>query len=213
MRGADFTQEELFSYRSLEERIPKDHPLRKLRAVVDILLKTMDSEFNALYARRGRDSIPPERLLRASLLQVIFSIRSERQLVEHIDFNLLYRWFVGLTMDDEVWHHSTFSVNRDRLLNEHISRLFFERILLLAEWRELVSNEHFSVDGTQIKAWASMKSFVKKDGSGTPPEDDTRNPTVNFKGEKRSNDTHASTTDPDVRLYKKSEGDKSQLCY
>ena len=119
----------------------------------------------------------------------------------------------GLTMDDEVWYHSTFSANRDRLLNEHISRLFFERILLLAEWRELVSNEHFSVDGTQIKAWASMKSFVKKDGSGTPPEDDTRNPTVNFKGEKRSNDTHASTTDPDVRLYKKSEGDKSQLCY
>ena len=116
-------------------------------------------------------------------------------------------------MDDEVWYHSTFSANRDRLLNEHISRLFFERILLLAEWRELVSNEHFSVDGTQIKAWASMKSFVKKDGSGTPPEDDTRNPTVNFKGEKRSNDTHASTTDPDVRLYKKSEGDKSQLCY
>ena len=213
MRGADITQDVLFSYRTLEERIPKDHPLRKFRAIVDILLKTMDTEFNALYARRGRDSIPPERLLRASLLQVIFTLRSERQGVEQIDFNLLYRWVVGLTLADEVWHHSTFSANRDRLLNERICRLFFDRILLLAEWQELVSSEHFSVDGTLIKGWASMKSFVKKDGSSSPPEDDTRNPTVNFKGEKRSNDTHASTTDPDVRLYKKSEGDKSQLCY
>jgi transposase len=213
MRGADFTQEELFSYRTLEERIPKDHPLRKLRAVVDLLLKTLDSEFNTLYARTGRNSIPPERLLRASLLQVLFSIRSERQLVEHIDYNLLYRWFVGLTLDEKPWDHSTFSANRDRLLNERITRLFFDRVLALAEWKELVSDEHFSVDGTLIKAWASMKSFVNKDGSGTPPEDSTRNPTVNFKGEKRSNDTHASTTDSDVRLYKKSEGDKSQLAY
>ena len=213
MRGADFTQEELFSYRTLEERIPKDHPLRKLRAVVDLLLKTLDSEFNALYARTGRNSIPPERLLRASLLQVLFSIRSERQLVEHIDYNLLYRWFVGLTLDETPWDHSTFSANRDRLLNERITRLFFDRVLALAEWKELVSDEHFSVDGTLIKAWASMKSFVNQDGSGTPPEDNTRNPTVNFKVEKRSNDTHASTTDSDVRLYKKSEGDKSQLAY
>jgi transposase len=213
MRGADITQEELFSYRTLEARIPKNHPLRKLRAVVDMLLTTLDAEFDALYARRGRDSIPPERLLRASLLQALFSIRSERQLVEHIDFNLLYRWFVGLTMDDEVWDHSTFSANRDRLLNERMSRLFFERVLLLAEWQELVSDEHFSVDGTLIQAWASQKSFVKKDGSSPPPEDNTRNPTVNFKGEKRSNDTHASTTDPDARLYKKSEGDKSQLYF
>lgn len=213
MRGADITQEELFSYRTLEARIPKNHPLRKLRAVVDMLLTTLDGEFDALYARRGRDSIPPERLLRASLLQVLFSIRSERQLVEHIDYNLLYRWFVGLTMDDVVWDHSTFSANRDRLLNERISRLFFERVLLLAEWKELVSDEHFSVDGTLIQAWASQKSFVKKDGSSPPPEDNTRNPTVNFKGEKRSNDTHASSTDPDARLYKKSEGDKAQLCF
>lgn len=213
MRGADITQEELFSYRTLEERIPKNHPLRKFRAVVDILLKTLDSELDALYARTGRDSIPPERLLRASLLQVIYTIRSERQLVEQIDFNLLYRWFVGLTTDDEVWHHSTFSANRDRLLNERVARLFFGRVLLLAEWKELVSNEHFSVDGTLIKAWASMKSFVKKDGSSSPPEDHTRNPTINFKGEKRSNDTHVSRTDPDARLYKKSEGDKSQLCF
>lgn len=213
MRGADITQDELFSFRTPEERIPKDHPLRKLRAVVDALLKSMNREFNALYACRGRDSIPPERLLRASLLQVIITIRSERQLVEQIDFNLLYRCFVGLTMDDTVWHHSTFSANRDRLLNEPIGRLFFERVLILAEWNELVSNEHFSVDGTQIKAWASMKSFVKKDGSSPPPEDGTRNPMVDYKGEKRSNDTPVSSTDSDVRMYKKSEGDKAQLCF
>lgn len=213
MRGADITQEELFSYRSIEERIPKDHPLRKFRAVVDILLKTMDSEFDSLYAHTGRYSIPPERLLRGSLLQVIYTIRSERQLVEQIDFNLLYRWFVGLTLDDPVWDHSTFSANRDRLLNERIARQFFERVLLLAEWKELKSDKHFSVDGTLIKDWASMKSFVKKEGTTPPPEDNTRNPTVDFKGEKRSNDTHASTTDPDVRLCKKSDGDKSQLCY
>lgn len=196
MRGADITQEDLFSYRTLESRIPKKHPLRKLRQVVDLLLATLNDEFDALYARRGRDSIPPERLLRASLLQVLFSIRSERQLVEHIDFNLVYRWFVGLTMDDAVWDHSTFSANRDRLLNEKISRLFFERVLALAEWKKLLSDEHFSVDGTLIQAWASHKSFVKKDGSTPPPEDGGRNPTVNFKGEKRSNETHASTTDP-----------------
>jgi transposase len=213
MRGADVTQEQLFSYRTLEARIPQNHPLRKLRAVVDILLATLDDEFDELYARTGRGSIPPERLLRASLLQVLYTLRSERQLVEHIDYNLLYRWFVGLTLDDEVWDHSTFSVNRDRLLNERIFGLFFQRVLLLAEWKKLTSDEHFSVDGTLIKAWASQKSFVRKDGGSPPPEDNTRNPTVNFKGEKRSNDTHASTTDPDARQYKKSDGDKAELCY
>lgn len=213
MRGADITQEQLFSYRTLDSRIPPTHPLRELRKVVDLLLTTLDDEFDALYSRRGRDSIPPERLLRASLLQVMFSIRSERQLVEHLDYNLLYRWFVGLTMDDEIWDHSTFSANRDRLLNERMSRLFFERVLVLAEWKNLVSDEHFSVDGTLIQAWASHKSFVKKDGSTPPPEDHTRNPTINFKGEKRNNETHASTTDPDARLYKKCEGDKAQLAF
>lgn len=212
MRGADITQEELFSYRTLEERIPADHPLRPLRAVVDILLKTMDAELDALYAGIGRESIPPERLLRASLIQVLFSIRSERQLVQQIDFNLLYRWFVGLTMDDTVWDHSTFSANRDRLLNERITRLFFDRVLCFAEWQHLVSDDHFSVDGTLIEAWASMKSFVRKDGP-QPPKGGGRNPTIDFKGEARSNDTHASTTDPDARLYKKSKGDKSQLCF
>lgn len=213
MRGADITQASIFSYRTLEERIPKKHPLRKLRAVVDGLLASMDEELDAIYAPTGRDSIPPERLLRASLIQTLHSIRSERALVDHIEFNLLYRWFVGLGMDEPVWHHSTFSANRDRLLNEGIARLFFNKVLHLAEWQDLLSNEHFTVDGTLIEAWASMKSFVAKEGSGKPPEDGGRNPTVDFKGEKRSNDTHASTTDPDARLYKKAEGEKSRLGY
>ena len=213
MRGADITQAALFSYRTLEERIPSSHPLRKLRVVVDTILVSMDRELDALYARTGRDSIPPERLLRASLIQTLFSIRSERQLVNHIDYNLLYRWFVGLGMDEAVWNHSTFSANRDRLLNEAIARSFFSRVLVLAEWQGLISDEHFSVDGTLIEAWASMKSFVKKDDAPPPPEGGGRNPTVIFKGESRSNKTHASTTDPDARLYKKSDGDKSRLCY
>lgn len=213
MRGVDITQAGLFSYRTLEERIPASRPLRKLRIVVDAILASMDGELDALYAGRGRDSIPPERLLRASLIQTLFSIRSERQLVNHIDYNLLYRWFVGLGMDEAVWNHSTFSANRDRLLNETVARAFFAKVLLLAEWQGLISDEHFSVDGTLIEAWASMKSFVRKDGGTPPPEGGGRNPTVSFKGESRSNDTHASTTDPDARLYKKSEGDKSRLCY
>lgn len=213
MRGADITQAAMFSYRTLEERIPKEHPLRQLRRVIDGILASMDAELDALYAETGRASIPPERLLRASLIQTLYSIRSERQLVQHIDYNLLYRWFVGLDMDDGVWDHSTFSANRDRLLNETIARSFFANVLALAEWQGLVSDEHFSVDGTLIEAWASMKRFRPKDGSGKPPEDGGRNPTVSFKGEKRSNDTHASTTDPEARLYRKSEGDKSRLCY
>lgn len=213
MRGAALTQAALFSYRTLEGRIAKDHPLRKLRVVVDAILATMDTELDALYATTGRDSIPPERLLRASLIQTLFSIRSERQWVQHIDDNPLYRWFVGLGMDEAVWNHSTFSANRDRLLNETVARSFFAKVLGLAEWQGLVSDEHFSVDGTLIEAWALMKSFVKKDGTTPPPEDGGRNPTVIFKGEARSNETHESTTDPDARLYKKSEGDKSRLCY
>lgn len=213
MRGADITQAALFSYRTLEARIPQEHPLRKLRAVVDGLLSAMHGEFEALYAGAGRASIPPERLLRASLIQTLYSIRSERQLVQHIEYNLLYRWFVGLDMDDAVWDHSSFTKNRERLLNEAITRSFFGKVLDLAEWQGLVSSEHFTVDGTLIEAWASMKSLVPKDGSGKPPEDGGRNPTVDFKGEKRTNDTHASTTDPDARLYKKAAGEKARLCY
>jgi transposase len=173
----------------------------------------MDEELDAIYATTGRDSIPPERLLRASLIQTLHSIRSERALVDHLEYNLLYRWFVGLGMDEKVWHHSTFSANRDRLLNERVARLFFNKVLRLAEWKGLVSNEHFTVDGTLIEAWASMKSFKAKDGSSKPPEDGSRNPTVDFKGESRSNDTHESATDPDARLYRKAEGDKSRLAY
>jgi len=213
MRGADITQGSMFSYLTLEQRIPNNHPLRKLRAVVDELLASMDGELNALYAKTGRDSIPPERLLRASLIQTLHSIRSERALVEHIDYNLAYRWFVGLGLDDAVWNHSTFSANRDRLLNEQIARLFFGKVLQLAEWNGLVSDEHFTVDGTLIEAWASIKRFTAKDGSSKPPEDGSRNPTVDFKGESRSNDTHVSLTDPDARLYKKADGEKSRLAY
>jgi transposase len=190
-----------------------NHPLRKLRVVVDGLLSALRGEFQALYASAGRPSIAPERLLRASLIQTLYSIRSERQLVQHIEYNLLYRWFVGLDLDDAVWDHSSFTKNRDRLLNEAVARSFFGKVLDLGEWQGLVSSEHFTVDGTLIEAWASLKSFVPKDGSGKPPQDGGRNPTVDFKGEKRSNDTHASTTDPEARLYKKAEGEKARLGY
>ena len=213
MRSADVTQSEIFSYRTLEQRIPVSHPLRKLRTLVNGILATLHADFEVLYAKTGRPSIPPERLLRASLIQTLYSIRSERQLVQHIDYNLLYRWFVGLDMDDKVWDHSSFTKNRDRLLNESVARAFFGKVLGLAQWHGLVSSDHFSVDGTLIEAWASMKSFVPKDGSGKPPEGGGRNPTVDFKGGERKNDTHASTTDPEARLLKKSKGDKSRLCY
>ena len=207
MRGLDLKQNELFSYTTLEQRIPNDHPLRPLRGLVDTVLASMDRDFDGLYSTLGRASIAPERLLRASLLQVIYTIRSERQLVEQIDFNLLFRWFVGLSMDERMWDHSTFSQNRDRLFNQDVARLFFQRIKSLAAWSEYASNEHFSVDGTLIDAWASHKSFIKKDG-GDPPEDGTRNPDADFKGEKRSNATHQSTSDPEARLARKS----SRLC-
>ncbi len=217
MRSPDLTQHKLFSYQDLESRIPAQHPLRKLRVLVDSILRTMDADFAALYSMVGRPSIAPERLLRASLLQVLYTIRSERQLVQHIEFNLLYRWFVGLNIDEPVWDHSSFSANRDRLFTEQIAQRFFTGVLHIAQWRKLVSHEHFSVDGTLIEAWAAMKSFVKKGDDGTPPPPPPsaggRNPTVDFKGEKRSNETHASTTDPEARLYKKSEGDKAHLCY
>ena len=211
MRGNQDFQGAMFSYISLEDRVPAAHPLRKLRAVVDALLASMSSEFEAVYARRGRPSVPPEMLLKALLLQILFSIRSERQLVEAINYNLLYRWFVGLNIEDKVWDHSTFSANRERLFNEDLARTFFERVKLSAQWGRLASDEHFRVDGTLIEAWASHKSFKRKDDdSGTPPG---RNPEVDFKGQQRCNDTHASTTDADARLFKKSAGDKSRLCH
>lgn len=211
MRGNQDFQGAMFSYISLEERVPATHPLRKLRAAVDALLATMNREFDAVYARWGRPSVPPEMLLKALLLQILFSIRSERQLVEAIEYNLLYRWFVGLNIDDKVWDHSTFSANRERLFNEDLARAFFERVKHTADWASLSSDEHFSVDGTLIEAWASHKSFKRRDDDQTPTEG--RNPEVDFKGQQRCNDTHASTTDPDARLFKKSAGDKARLCH
>lgn len=182
--------------------------MRKLQTVVDLLSRTMYSDFAALYAKTGRESIPPERLL-----QVLYSMRSKRQLLEQIEFNLLYRWLVGLTLDAAVWGHSTFSANRERMPNTRISRSFFDRVFLLAEWQQLLSDEHFSVDGTMIEAWASMKRFFRKDGTSPPPEEGVRKPSVDFKGETRRNDTRAPTTDPNARLYKKSSGENSQLCF
>ena len=213
MRKTDVTRHAMFSYRSLEERIPAAHALRKLRILVDGILKNMSAEFEEVYSGRCGPSIAPEWLLRASLLQTLFTIRSQRQLVQHIEYNLLYRWFVDMNIDEPIWNHSTFSANRDRLFSEAMTQRFFAQVLHIAEWQKLISDEHFTVDGTMIEAWASIKSFVKKDGSSPPPEDGGRNPTVDFKGEKLANDTHQWTTDPDARLYKKSAGDKSRLSY
>lgn len=212
MRGQPNPQIAMFSYVSLEDRVPAEHPLRHLRALVDGILQSMSRLFDECYSHTGRPSIPPEHLLRALLLQTLFTIRSERLLVEQLDYNLLFRWFVGLGMDDPVWDRTVFSINRDRLLCTDMAREFFRRVLYLAEWQGFVSDEHFSVDGTLIEAWASHKSFVPKDGSG-PDRPSGRNPEVNFKGEKRSNKTHASTTDPEAQLFKKGEFTEAKLRY
>lgn len=207
MRGADHKQSPLFSYVNLEDRIPRDHPLRRVKVLADLVLRSMSAHFDALYAEGGRPSIAPERLLRASLLQCLFSIRSERALVEHIDFNMMYRWFVGLTLDEAIWDHSTFSANRDRLLKESVMREFFGGVVAIAEWAELVSDEHFSVDGSLLRAWASHKSMAARDGSDEPPgPDQGRNPEVDFRGKKRSNATHVSRTDPESLLASKGGG-------
>jgi transposase len=266
MRGADETSGSLFSYVDMEARIPPRHPLRQIRRIVNDALVGLDGEFEGLYAVVGRPSIPPERLIRASLLQILFSVRSERQLMEQMDYNLMFRWFVGLGIDDEVWAPTVFTKNRDRLLTTDIARKVMAAILAHREVAPLLSDEHFSVDGTLIKAWASMKSFQPR-AEGTPPDDgrpadprgtgpegqaaagtgshpptnapqdtdqdttpDTapaqsdpettpmpsrrhRNAEVDFRGEKRSNATHASTTDPDARLFRKSQGTGAVLCY
>jgi len=196
----------------LEERIPADHPLRSIRALVDEALGSLNGRFEGLYSSMGRPSIPPEMLLRATLLQAFFSVRSERMLMEQINYNLLFRWFVGLPMDAEVWHPTVFTHNRDRLMDADVAREFLAALLALPQVRKLLSSEHFSVDGTLIEAWASMKSFRPKDGSGEPPGPG-RNSERNFHKEKRSNETHASTTDPDARLYRKADGRESRLCF
>jgi len=208
MRGADQKQEAMFSYVSPEKRVPSEHPLRPIREMVDRVLKEMSPRFARLYAKVGRPSIAPERLLRALLLQIFYSIRSERLLMEQLDYNLLFRWFVGMEMDERVWDHAVFSKNRERLLNEEIAEAFFQRVLKIAQ--PYLSDEHFTVDGTLIEAWASHKSFRPKDEE---PGTGNRNGEVNFHGETRSNDTHQSTTDPEARLYKKSKGSEAKLSY
>ena len=213
MRGPDEKQDWMFSYISAEKRVPKDHPLRSIRTMVDVILKDLSPRFENLYASTGRPSIAPERLLRALLLQVLYSIRSERLLMEQLDYNLLFRWFVGLSMDDSIWDATVFSKNRDRLLEGDIARAFFERVLVHARQQRLLSDEHFTVDGTLIEAWAGQKSFKKRGSGPGSSTDDPGNPTVDFKGEKRTNETHQSTTDPDARLYKKAKGQESKLCY
>ncbi|HJQ17238.1 MAG TPA: IS5 family transposase [Allosphingosinicella sp.] len=212
MRGRDDRSEGLFSYIRLEERVPADHPLRRIRALADEALASLNDRFADLYSWTGRPSIPPEMLLRATLLQAFFSVRSERLLMEQIDYNLLFRWFVGLPMDAPAWHPTVFTHNRDRLLEAEVAREFLAALLALPKVKRLLSDDHFSVDGTLIDAWASMKSFRPKDGSGEPPGPG-RNGERDFHKEKRSNETHASTTDPDARLYRKSDGRESRLCF
>ncbi len=212
MRGDDVQQDAMFSYLSPEQRVPQDHPLRPIRKMVDEALKRLSRQFASLYSSTGRPSIPPEKLLRALLLQSLYSIRSERLLMEQLDYNLLFRWFVGLNMDDAVWDATVFTKNRDRLLDGEIARAFLQQVLKQAAEQQFLSDEHFTVDGTMIEAWASQKSFQKKDGSSDTP-DDPGNPTVDFHGEKRSNETHESRSDPEARLYKKGSGQEAQLAY
>jgi transposase len=212
MRGDDRHPDAMFSYVAPEQRVPADHPLRAIRAMVDTALGELSPEFARLYPKTGRPSIPPEKLLRALLLQMLYSVRSERQLMEQLDYNLLFRWFVGLSMDDPVWDPTVFTKNRERLLRGDVARAFFERVLAQAQGRQLLSGEHFTVDGTLIEAWAGLKSFQKKGARPSPP-DDPGNPTVNFHGERRSNATHASTTDPEARLIRKSRGHEAKLAY
>jgi transposase len=214
MRGADVKQGSVFSYVSLEARVPRSHPLRRIREIVDTALAELSADFEALYSKVGRPSIPPEKLLRALLLQVLFTVRSERMLMEQLDYNLLFRWFVGLGMDDAVWVPTVFTKNRDRLLAGAIAQAFFHRVLEQAKKMHFLSDEHFTVDGTLIEAWASQKSFRPKEAApDSGPPDDPGNPTVNFHGEKRANTTHQSTTDPQARLYKKAKGHEAKLAY
>jgi transposase len=203
MRGDDQQQSGMFSYMSLEARVPPDHPLRAIRRSVDEILRAMAKDFDGLYAKTGRPSVPPERLLRAVLLQIFYTVRSERMLMEQMNYNLLFRWFVGLEMDEPVWNHAVFSKNRERLLNQEVAREFFARVL--AQAKPHLSDEHFSVDGTLIEAWASQKSFQRKDGGDGDPGQ--------FRGERRSNETHESKTDPEARLYRKGNGQEAKLGY
>ncbi len=215
MRGTDDQQSTMFSYISAEQRVPKDHPLRAVRAMVDVALRELGPRFDAIYAANGRPSIPPEKLLRALLLQVLYTVRSERLLMEQLDYNLLFRWFVGLNLDEPVWDASVFSKNRERLLEGEIAEGFFQVVVEQARARGLLSDEHFTVDGTLIEAWAGHKSFKRKDQSGakTPPDDDPGNSSIDFHGEQRRNDTHQSTTDPEALLARKGAGKEAKLSF
>lgn len=214
MRGADGLQESLFTVAKLEDFVPADHPLRPIGKLVNEALERLNGLFNKIYADTGRSSIAPEKLMRALLLQVFYSVRSERQICEQLRYNLLFRWFVGLAIDDPVWDHSVFSKNRDRLLDNEVVERFFSEIMKAADAKGWLSKEHFSVDGTLIQAWASQKSFRPKDGNDDQtPSGPGRNAQVDWKGKARSNDTHASTTDPDSRLFRKSHNTAASLCY
>ena len=214
MRGEAPQQAAIFSYISPEERVPPEHPLRAIRVMVDAVLKELSPQFARLYSHTGRPSIAPEKLLRALLLQVLYTVRSERLLMEQLDYNLLFRWFVGLNMDDPIWDASTFSKNRERLLEGDVARAFFDQVLAQARESDLLSDEHFTVDGTLIDAWAGQKSFKRKEAEPpSSPPDDPGNPSIDFRGERRTNATHASTTDPEARLYKKAKGQEAKLCY
>lgn len=213
MRGSDQQTSHMFSYVVPEHRVREDHPLRPIRRMSDEILVTLSPLFDQMYSEMGRPSIPPEQLLRALLLQSLYTIRSERLLMEEIDYSILFRWFVGLGMDDEIWSSTTFSKNRDRLLAGDVAAAFFDAVVDQARQADLLSDEHFTVDGTLLDAWASLKSFRRTDEGPTPPPDDPGNPTVNFHGESRRNDTHQSTTDPDARLARKGPGREAKLSY
>jgi transposase len=220
LRTKDTKQQVFFSYKSIEDRIPENHPIRALKILVDEALAKLSDDFGRLYSHTGRPSIPPEQLLRALLIQIFFSVRSERQLIEQLDYNMMFRWFVGLNLDDDIWNATTFTKNRDRLLEGEIAERFFAEVLAMAKKQGLISQEHFTVDGTIIEAWASHKSFQRKQEAGSD-DDDTpsnsagkgRNPDVNYRGQKRKNDTHESKTDPDARLCRKGQQTGAQLGY
>jgi transposase len=212
MRGIDNQQADMYSYLSPEARVRGDHPLRAIRGMADKALANMSGRFDGMYAKTGRPSIPPEKLLRAQLIQMLYSVRSERLLMEEIDYSMLFRWFVGMNLDEPVWDVTVFTKNRDRLLEGNVAREFLCEVVEQARKKNLTSDEHFTVDGTLIEAWASLKSFQRKDDKNPPPED-PGNPTVNFHGEKRSNETHESTTDPDALLARKGSGKEAKLSY
>ena len=213
MRGPDEQTGDMFSYLSPEQRVRPDHPLRAIRSMTDQVLRELSPRFRRMYSDIGRPSIPPEQLLRALLLQALYTVRSERLLMEEIDYSILFRWFIGLSLDEPIWSPTTFSKNRDRLLTGDIASAFFDAVLRQAREAALLSDEHFTVDGTLLEAWAGLKSFQRSGGGPTPPPDDPGNPTVNFHGETRSNETHASTTDPDAQLYRKGRGKEAKLTY